>query len=353
MATKKKNENYPEVLSCERKISPSDGMLSACDWELRHSDLPVPVKLTLKEKTVRSTISNFKDPASNAADAEEILKPNIQRIDSCMLPDDADTLKLDFTLKLFSGVETTCSNNMQAFDAKYHDWVRSCIENDNVMHDLALRYAKNLANGRFFWRNRLGAEELEIVVKVPATGEEFTFNGYDYSVKQFFDEENSEDLKKLAKLMEDTLSGSPDGEEKSLVLFVTGYAKVGNGQEVFPSQEMVIDNDGDRKKEGRKSRYLYAVNGQAAMHSQKIGNAVRTIDTWYDADKDDALPIAIETYGTVTTRSIAHRKSRNDFYSLFKRALVEQKPLSQEEKDYVIAMLIRGGVFGAKESDNK
>ena len=352
---KEANKYYPEVLSCERKLSPSDGKFFGCVWEARHSEKEedTAVPLTLNEKTVRSTISNYKNPADSNADAKEILKPNLQRLDSCMLPSDKDTLKMEFTLKLFSGVERNCSCNMEAFDTRYRDWVRSCIDDDHILHELSLRYAKNIANGRFLWRNRLGADELEITVDVPTMDRHFTFNGYDYSVNHFGSEENTAELQSLASLMEDVLSGDAEGNEKHVILSVTTYAKVGKGQEVFPSQEMVLDDGktgrSKEEKRGKKSRYLYSVFGTAAMHSQKIGNAIRTIDTWYDGSVA-ALPIAVESYGTVTTRSVAHRNKRNDFYSLFKKALVDGKELTETEKDFVIAMLLRGGVFGAKES---
>jgi len=40
----------------------------------------------------------------------------------------------------------------------------------------------------------------------------------------------------------------------------------------------------------------------AAMHSQKIGNAIRTIDTWYpDFCDSNTGPIDIETYGAVSS----------------------------------------------------
>jgi len=40
------------------------------------------------------------------------------------------------------------------------------------------------------------------------------------------------------------------------------------------------------------------------MHSQKIGNALRTIDTWYEKSKESG-PIAIEAYGSVTPQGEA------------------------------------------------
>ena len=57
----------------------------------------------------------------------------------------------------------------------------------------------------------------------------------------------------------------------------------------------------------------------AGLHSQKIGNVIRTIDIWYgDAA---SRPLAVEAYGAVTNLGTAYRKLKDklDFYSLFDR----------------------------------
>jgi len=89
------------------------------------------------------------------------------------------------------------------------------------------------------------------------------------------------------------------------------------------------------------------------MHSQKIGNALRTIDTWYlDAERADLGPIAVEPYGSVTSQGKAYRqpKERADFYTLLDRWVLANQPPEAGNRHYVMATLIRGGVFGEKES---
>ena len=53
------------------------------------------------------------------------------------------------------------------------------------------------------------------------------------------------------------------------------------------------------------------------MHSQKIDNALRTVDTWYP-ESTELGPIAVEPYGSVTNRGKAYRqpKDKMDFYTL-------------------------------------
>ena len=88
------------------------------------------------------------------------------------------------------------------------------------------------------------------------------------------------------------------------------------------------------------------------MHSQKIGNALRTIDTWYpNPDGEELGPIAVEPYGSVTSQGRAYRqpKQKMDFYSLLDGWVLNDKVPDAEQQHYVMANLIRGGVFGEKE----
>ncbi len=135
------------------------------------------------------------------------------------------------------------------------------------------------------------------------------------------------------------------------LLDVVAFARVGAGQEVYPSQELILDK-GDKK--GGKSKTLYTVGEVAGIHSQKIGNALRTIDTWYPDDEGNGLgPIAVEPYGSVTSQGKAYRqpKHKADFYSLLDNWVLHDKAPALDDQHFVIATLVRGGVFG--ESDKE
>ena len=134
-----------------------------------------------------------------------------------------------------------------------------------------------------------------------------------------------------------------------MLLQVTAFVRVGAGQEVFPSQELILDKD----KAG-KSKTLYEVGGIAGMHSQKIGNALRTIDTWYPDFASDRLgPIAVEPYGSVTTlgRACRQPKDKADFYTLLDHWLLKDQAPGVDNQHFVMATLIRGGVFGDAGKD--
>ncbi|MEO8005288.1 MAG: type I-F CRISPR-associated protein Cas7f/Csy3, partial [Betaproteobacteria bacterium] len=94
------------------------------------------------------------------------------------------------------------------------------------------------------------------------------------------------------------------------------------------------------------------VMGTAALRDQKIGNAIRTIDTWYNDDAD-LRPIAIEPNGASLSDGKFYRPV-NGAYKLL--ALVDELAkqcdgTAQPDVMYLVAMMIRGGVFG--ESDKE
>ena len=337
------------VLAFEKKLVPSDGYLYGTTWKKR-TELASP--LALIEKSVRGTISNrlkkkeADDPAKLDAKVES---PNLQTVDVCALGQDQDTLKLSFTLKVLSGVERPSACNDAGFYQSYTDVAKKYIEKYGFT-ELAKRYAINMANGRFLWRNRVGAENIEVHVKV-LNGDsraEWKFEkSAEISLRTF--DSSDENINALAKKIAEALSG----KSAFLMLEITAYAQVGKSQEVYPSQELMLDKGNSKSK---KSKILYAVNGNAAMHSQKIGNALRSIDTWYpDYEKFETGPIAIEPYGAVTNLGTAYRnpKNKSDFYTLFDD-YARGKPLANKnDEHYVMAVLVRGGVFGESGKDDK
>ena len=333
------------VLAFERKLDPSDALLYAGSWDSRDQETAWQA-LKLREKSVRGTISNRlktkeQDPAKLDAAIEN---PNLQTVDVATLPADADTLKVQFTLRVLGGTGQPSACN----DADYREKLLTTVAGYAQQHgfaELARRYAANLANGRFLWRNRIGAEQIEVQVAQLKDGKalaQWSFQALDYSLLEL--DAKADELQALAGVIESGLSGSAH-----VLLQVSAYVRMGAGQEVYPSQELVLE-----RGRGDKSKTLYAVGegnaAVAAIHSQKIGNALRTIDTWYP-QADSNGPIAIEPYGSVTTQGKAYRqpKQKLDFYTLLDRWLLKDEQPAPEQQHYVIATLVRGGVFGATE----
>lgn len=319
------------VLAFERKLATSDAVMYSGCWEGENWE---PIRV--KEKAVRGTISNrlhhptTSDPTKLDAD---ITKANLQRVDVAALPADADTLMVKFTLRVLGNLSTPSLCD----DRVYHNALKQVIDDYTDEHgfsELARRYAINLANGRFLWRNRVGAEK--IVVKVTGCGS-WSFDAFDYSLHNF--SASDKQLDELALEIEKGLKG--DG---FVLLSVEAQVLLGAGQEIFPSQEIVRDSNNN------KSRVLYQVDSVAGMHSQKIGNAIRTIDSWHPHVAEFGA-IAVEPYGSVTTRGVACRQpiGKMDFYTLLNNWVTKKQKPDVEQQHYVMAVLIRGGVFGGKD----
>ncbi|MDH0030525.1 MULTISPECIES: type I-F CRISPR-associated protein Csy3 [unclassified Acinetobacter] len=335
-----KNEKaVASVLAFEKKLVPSDGYFYGTSWDKRNEQTP----LKLIQKSVRGTVSHR---LKNKTDKDmlkldmDITNANPQTVDACALGEHQDTLKVGFTLKVLGGIENPSACNNETFLNSYRSVAQNYIEKYGFT-ELAKRYALNIANARFLWRNRVGAEKVEVVVSVndqPAV----TFNALEYPLHTF--DQVDEKVQALA----DQIAQALKGETAYLLIKVEAYALVGKAQEVYPSEELVLD-----KGKGDKSKILYHVNEVAAMHSQKVGNALRTIDTWYPEFEDKKTAIAIEPYGAVTNLGKAYRtpKDKKDFFTLFDKYALGEALENPEQEHYVMAVLVRGGVFGQSSKD--
>lgn len=329
------------VLAFERKLDPSDALFHAGNWVQRDTTEGWQA-VSISEKSVRGTISNRlkakdQDPAKLDAAIEN---PNLQKVDVAALPSTADTLKVVFTLRVLGGTGKPSACNDADYLNKLLDTVRGYVDTQGF-DELGRRYAFNLANGRFLWRNRIGAEQVKVRVAHLVGGipqQAWTFDALALPLRSFdAPSESHPALEGLARLVANGLVG-----QQHVLLQVTAFVRIGCGQEVFPSQELILD-----RGRGDKSKTLYQVNGVAGIHSQKIGNALRTIDTWYEG-ADEMGPIAVEPYGSVTTQGKAYRqpKQKLDFYSLLDNWIIKDQAPPVEQQHFVIATLVRGGVFG-------
>ena len=192
-------------------------------------------------------------------------------MDVATLPADADTLKVQFTLRVLPGTGTPSACNSAEYQAKLLQAVQSYVA-EHGYAELANRYAAN-ANGRFLWRNRVGAEHVRVDVARLKDGkaeQQWRFDALAQNLRAL--DALSDEVKSLGSVIAEGLAGG------HVLLQVTAFLRVGAGQEVFPSQELILD-----RGRGDKSKTLYQIGekGQeiAAIHSQKIGNALRTIDT--------------------------------------------------------------------------
>ncbi|AOT10858.1 type I-F CRISPR-associated protein Csy3 [Pseudoalteromonas luteoviolacea] len=335
----------PSVLAFDRKLEPSDGIMFSGDWQDIGNDKKwQPIELF--ERRNRAVKSNFTQEVLEDEEAlqKQIAEANLSWGDDGSLNHGQDTLRLSFSLRVVAGIQNpTVCNNVE-FESRFNEVIAGYVQDD--LQELAARYAYNIANGRFLWRNRVNAQQLKILVGTSELSNKLKFNAYDFPLSGTTT--NDKDVAQLAQLILAGFKG-----EKNTVLKVEAFAQLGDAQRVWPSQEMVLNS-----AKGEKSRHLFSLNGVqgkdnvAAMHCEKIGNALRTIDDWYPKFEQTNKPIAIEAYGSVTQRGVAYRSTRNDFKTLLLKWLSSEtsSQLTEQDKHFVVAMLIRGGVFGEGES---
>lgn len=220
------------------------------------------------------------------------------------------------------------------------------------LQEVANRYARNIANGRWLWRNRQFAQTIEITVKCGA--EVFTFNALDISTREFKGYSKAE--KTLGLMIANQLVGiSHDSIEiEARLSFGSGMSR---SVEVYPSQNYL----GNERPKGF-SRSLYAVGtsdlktmsdllefdasrlvGQAALRDTKVANALRSFDTWYEEFENLGQPIPVEPTGANIDAQRTLRNKDNSSFAYARR--LNKIDVNSDEGMFMIAALIRGGVY--------
>lgn len=223
------------------------------------------------------------------------------------------------------------------------------------LKEVARRYARNIANGRWLWRNRTIASTINIAVS-KKSGEKITAFDAKHVPLNNFDNYLPEEEPVALELANQMKGESLDGLIIEAVITMRAQGNI----EVFPSQNYV-----ENKPRGF-SRALYKVGhpdsvdlknpngftdtrltGYAALRDQKIFNAIRTIDTWYQAYAETNFPIPIEPLGANLGQQEFYRKGDKSSFTMFKN--LENIDPDTDDGMFCIAALDRGGVYG--ESD--
>lgn len=354
MTKKIKNEKtkqvIPQMLSFIKKITESDGFMYAFKWGAEENpEFLEKTSIKITEKSVRGFRLDRRKEQHDFF--------YLQKVDNCVLEENKNALMLKFYVKFLGNLDSPILTTVE-FEKNLQDKIRNNNYTLDAIKELAKRYVINIANGRFLWRNRIGAEKIRIIIKQESTNiekyneeenKEWIFDAYEIGTTDF--DTQDESIKDISERVFCALSKN-DTEKVSFISFeINAFCKLSFGCQVYPSEELILDKD--KVGRGKKSRTLYSKDGVAAMHSQKIGNAIRTIDTWYRQKKNEndyIKPISIEQYGNCIYENTCYRDvgSKKDFYSLFDSWLEDEYSLSNEELKYVLAILIKGGVFSKK-----
>ncbi len=323
----------PVNLACSRAINFSEGKFSQDNWGKYGAGAPLEVyhKAVLATKSYDMKEEEIETTA---------LEPNPQQGDACALSTEYDTLKLDFSMMILpvAGQIHLCPSE------EYYKLLLNMyryVHEHNLYYKLAQLYVNNIANARYLWRNRRSASQIEVIVVMG--DKRFTFNAKDFSLDEFV--LDNDDINEIANEMARVLGSS---EEDFLELRVTCYAKLGTGMEVFPSQEMTM-----KEEDEKIGKVLFEYEGSAGMHSQKINNAIRTIDIWYPRYNELQFPLPADNYGANRTLGIILRPKGYTFYDYIDKYIENLAEAPEEDLLYIMAVIVRGGLFGPPSEKKK
>lgn len=340
------------MLAFARSVQITEGLFFATS---KHK-AGVPTPIEVLEKGVRGQSSE--DKAKNPG------LSNPQSVEYAIVPQGHDGVHLSFSVRFMPlSLSPHACNNTEVGAA--YERLASAYRTAGGFRTLALLYIWNIANARFAWRNRFQSDEMAVRIET-GDGTILIFNPFllHLDTPATHDDLANALVKGTREGLDELIAGVARGlsnhDSNAFSLKVAWSAVMEPGQEVFPSQEFVRDE----KKDDKLSRVFaklptfYAGRElmQASMHSQKIGAALRHIDIWHGSDEHEA-PIAVNPYGGVQETSAVLRNptSKRSFYDLRAKAvdLIEgiEAAKSPEEisgdAHFVMANLIRGGVFGA------
>lgn len=360
-ARKRSGNILPGLLAYDRRINPSSALFAGGKWSRRGEAegwSPIAVTHSQGVGVVSNKLSHVS--SSNTRDKDQdTTSSNPYGADCASLAAGDDTLRVRFTVRFGPKLNGPWACGDQEAGVKLAAITAAMLRRDhegavaNPLGELCRRYASNLANGRVLWRNRLLCDAAQVDVEVVVGGETvhaWTFDALKHALLTFSSSDEGERaaVAEVAARIEAALRG----EAPTLLLRVTGYARIGDGQTVYPSQEFVGTGAVGGRRDESKEKRLHQIDGTAAMHPQKVGNAIRTVDTWYASSGSSCGPIAVESYGTVARFGTAFRDrgSHLDFYHLLEEWMGKgAAPEDPGQMCYLLGMLIRGGVFGEKE----
>ncbi|MBU9200173.1 type I-F CRISPR-associated protein Cas7f/Csy3 [Burkholderia multivorans] len=228
----------------------------------------------------------------------------------------------------------TDNHDMSAYQA---DFVAQYIA-DGHFPALIKRYLANIVNGAALWRNQYGFDRKTVTtLKLPGV-----------PARHFVVEnEKSAEFFELAEL----LAANLQKPGAWALLDVAMLIQLGFDAEVYPSQPFIQPEEKLKirgvPKDANYGRMLETYpdaegRPQVVLTKNKIGNALRRVDTSYV--EDAAAPIAIELYGTVAVERKAYRlDAGNDYFSLVSGKTYET--MTQGERDYVMGVFLKGGLL--------
>lgn len=341
-------KKLPGVMSIQRTIVMTDAVMS----NVFEDDKTTPV--TVIRHGIRGTQN-----LNNGHKESEV--SNIQETDTAKLDPNAIAMAVEFDIKFIdiSHGLTACApsksqerGEISTYRASLHSFIENA-KTSQGLEEVANRFARNIANGRWLWRNRINAENIKITASFPGSSENLIFDAFATPLNEFGDYSANE--KTLGKTI---LEGMVGNKLSSIQVSAELDFGIKGAIEVYPSQNYLSD----KPKGFARSLYKHNVRrvmdktdmnvvGHAALRDQKILNALRTFDTWYADYNERGLPIAIEPNGaSLDAQQFFRNNKDSSAFDLF--LTFDKLDPNTKEGMFCLACMIRGGVYSG-ESDKK
>lgn len=354
----------PSTLAFARSIEPSLFAMWGSNSGASKTEL-IPVQIIVETK--RGTIANSLKPdalskfATGSDDKKSPANANPQSVEAAYLPAGCDTLVLTGQVAFLPNCRQPAICNGVPFADAYKSFDNEFSKTDG-WQSLAERYVMNIINGRIAWRNKVAAQSVTVTLS-DSEGNTAEFDSLAVSAANSLSAASTPKASPFIAGAAKAL-GAKLGEA-AYVLSVNCKLHLGEGAVVYPSQEFSSSKDKDERNQeiGKilAKRNLSDGSAQGVMHEQKIGNAIRQIDTWYDSTLGPLQPLAAEPYAPMTTMGVFFRQGKatkdgnkvehfydilNDIEALTKQ--VSSTPQASDRALYFAAVTVRGGVFGEK-----
>jgi CRISPR-associated protein Csy3 len=353
----------PKFLNYNRSISVSTGYFHG----RRADGTLVPVEVT--QTTKRGSTSSMSNGLTNAfepipaseEDQKDIRQSNVMTVDEAFLPGDCRTLVITYGFTVLPKALAPSACGSIGFRSAMGRFAE-VFSQKGGFRDLAGRYLWNVANGRTIWRN----DALEnLRAEITCRGVTVVFDCHDIAIDAYPGEDAMpEGFSKLVDMFGEALGTK---SRRPTIFSVELSGDTNPGTEVYPSQEFVREEMRDKSPHPNKRQLSYEWSRfgernirHATLHSQKIGNAIRTIDQWHDHVEEYGTT-AVEPFGFVQSRMSAVRAPDTDagksFYEIVRdvdslTARIEKGPIDDDAR-YVGAVLVRGGVFSSGKTKPK
>ncbi|MBI3148086.1 MAG: type I-F CRISPR-associated protein Csy3 [Betaproteobacteria bacterium] len=302
----------------------------------------------------------------NVAGKDKDIK-NPQRTESAKTDPDASGMAVRFSLSTITLDNAVFACDKNEFRESVNGFVTR-FKGSGELREVCNRYARNILNGRWLWRNRILGKKIAVhVTSSQQPGEVIRADATRRPHEKFGD--YSEVEKRLGDFLMKSLAVEPAQftVEAQLDFGMTGAF------EVFPSQNYVSDKPKgfarslyklDRIERGELLRMMAKDDpdaymgdmvhmGSAAIRDQKIGNAIRTIDTWYEGNIE-ATPIPVEPKGANIETNEVKRKNNDLFDMILEIDSINPAQAGEalnREAMFILGNLVRGFLAGEKSEE--